>query len=355
MDHTHHRSKRLRPGVGAAAVGTGDAPGGNGACIVGGRLQQSWVGLTETQILELLVQARVSISKRFVGSGVWQGRLCKLNRGASRSTVSVEYSDGDSDTMSLSEVAKYLPPSLALSARQYFSQAGNDKTAHKDRLVMPAKEAVPVRLPANFKVGGGVGRGKQTLELATPRQKNKRAHNTLNGKGPRGQQKWRATPKPASEGESGGTDSQGRRFSMIQTVRKDIRKKPRRVNGTDEVQGEAFTVETYRLLGNRAVQKGNGEDAIHFYSQALELDGRNHVLLSNRAAAYMLVNGFKDALLDAQRCINLAPKYARGYSRKASALKGLQRWGDARQVYRHALAMFPEDPGLLKGFAEMQA
>ena len=117
------------------------------------------------------MQARVSISKRFVGSGVWQGRLCKLNRGASRSTVSVEYSDGDSDTMSLSEVAKYLPPSLALSARQYFSQAGNDKTAHKDRLVMPAKEAVPVRLPANFKVGGGLGVASRPSSL--PRQ-NKR-------------------------------------------------------------------------------------------------------------------------------------------------------------------------------------
>ena len=68
----------------------------------------------------------------------------------------------------------------------------------------------------------------------------------------------------------------------------------------------------------------------------------------------MLVNGFKDALIDAQRCINLAPKFAKGYSRKANALKGLQRWGHARQVYRQALAMFPEDPGLLKGFGEMQ-
>ena len=141
---------------------------------------------------------------------------------------------------------------------------------------------------------------------------------------------------------------------MIQTVRKDIRKKPCRVNGTDGMQGEVFTVETYRLLGNRAVQKGNGEDAIHFYSQALELDARNHVLYSNRAAAHMLVNGFKDALIDAQRCINLAPKFAKGYSRKANALKGLQRWGDARQVYSLALAMFPDDPGLLQGFGEMR-
>ena len=116
--------------------------------------------MTETQILELLVQARVSISKRFVGSGVWQGRLCKLNRGASRSTVSVEYSDGDSDTMSLSEVAKYLPPSLALSARQYFSQAGNDKTAPTTRVSTSAsnmrdKKTARVREPCS--TGGTKG------------------------------------------------------------------------------------------------------------------------------------------------------------------------------------------------------
>lgn len=84
-------------------------------------------------------------------------------------------------------------------------------------------------------------------------------------------------------------------------------------------------IQRYKDRGNKAVQVGNFEDAIDNYSTAIELDPGNHVLYSNRAAAYCSVNQFQSALKDAQKCINLSPKFAKGYGRKAAALCGLNR------------------------------
>ena len=93
----------------------------------------------------------------------------------------------------------------------------------------------------------------------------------------------------------------------------------------ERAKAKAEKVQKWKDRGNRAVQAGNFEDAIDNYSSAIELDPGNHVLYSNRAAAYCSVNQFQSALKDAQKCINLAPKFAKGYGRKAAALCGLNR------------------------------
>jgi tetratricopeptide (TPR) repeat protein len=121
----------------------------------------------------------------------------------------------------------------------------------------------------------------------------------------------------------------------------------------ERAKAKAEKIQRYKDRGNKAVQAGNFEDAIDNYSTAIELDPSNHVLYSNRAAAYCSVNQFQSALKDAQKCINLAPKFAKGYGRKAAALCGLNRRGEAVQSFHQGLSQCPEDGGLMKGLAEL--
>lgn len=121
----------------------------------------------------------------------------------------------------------------------------------------------------------------------------------------------------------------------------------------ERAKAKAEKIQKYKDRGNRAVQAGNFEDAIDNYSTAIELDPGNHVLYSNRAAAYCSVNQFQSALKDAQKCINLSPKFAKGYGRKAAALIGLNRRGEAMGVFHQGLSHCPGDAGLQKGLSDL--
>jgi tetratricopeptide (TPR) repeat protein len=61
------------------------------------------------------------------------------------------------------------------------------------------------------------------------------------------------------------------------------------------------------------------------------------------------VNQFQSALNDAQKCINLASGWAKGYGRKAAALVGLGRVAQAVDCYRQGLAIEPDNATLIAG------
>ena len=121
----------------------------------------------------------------------------------------------------------------------------------------------------------------------------------------------------------------------------------------ERAKARAEKIQKYKDRGNKAVQAGNFEDAIDNYTSAIEMDAGNHVLYSNRAAAYCSVNQFQSALKDAQKCINLAPKFAKGYGRKAAALIGLNRRGEAMGAFHQGLSNCPGDAGLQKGLSDL--
>ena len=76
--------------------------------------------------------------------------------------------------------------------------------------------------------------------------------------------------------------------------------------------------------GNQCIMAKRYDDAILYYSSALEKNPESHAVLSNRSLAYSKVNDFKLALKDAENCITIMPKFARGYLRKSVALYGLE-------------------------------
>ena len=58
----------------------------------------------------------------------------------------------------------------------------------------------------------------------------------------------------------------------------------------------------FKQRGNEAFKEGNIEDAINFFSQAIDLDPDNHVFYSNRSACYMKSDSISKALKDSEKC-----------------------------------------------------
>jgi DnaJ family protein C protein 8 len=94
----------------------------------------------------------------------------------------------------------------------------------------------------------------------------------------------------------------------------------------------AQSLDELKKLGNDAFAAGKYSDAIEFYSQGLVLDPQNHVLFSNRSAAFLARNYMGDAyaaLADATACVRIQPSFSKGYNRKAQALMLLRQYEDA--------------------------
>lgn len=109
------------------------------------------------------------------------------------------------------------------------------------------------------------------------------------------------------------------------------------------------TAEEHKANGNKALMAKNFSEAIQHYTNAINLDGSNHVYYSNRSAAYLSKNDAVNALEDANACIGLNPDFAKGYSRKGAALHALKRFNDSIAAYQEGLVKFPSDAGLQKG------
>lgn len=61
--------------------------------------------------------------------------------------------------------------------------------------------------------------------------------------------------------------------------------------------------------GNAALSAGNLDEAIRLYSEALLLDPSNHVLFSNRSAAYAKAGKYGEALKDAEQTVTIKPDW----------------------------------------------
>jgi stress-induced-phosphoprotein 1 len=85
--------------------------------------------------------------------------------------------------------------------------------------------------------------------------------------------------------------------------------------------------------GNAALTAGKFDEAIQAYSDAIKLDEANHVLYSNRSAAYLKAGKLSDALSDAEKTIQINPSWPKGYSRKGAVLFALEKFDEAFTTY----------------------
>ncbi|KAK7790552.1 hypothetical protein R5R35_013068 [Gryllus longicercus] len=107
--------------------------------------------------------------------------------------------------------------------------------------------------------------------------------------------------------------------------------------------------------GNAALQAGKLDEAIQCYTSAIQLDQNNHVLYSNRSAAFAKKGVYSRALEDAEKTVQLKPDWAKGYSRKGSALAYLGRFEDSIQAYEAGLRIDASNQQLKEGLQEVKS
>lgn len=107
--------------------------------------------------------------------------------------------------------------------------------------------------------------------------------------------------------------------------------------------------------GNAALQEGKFDEAIKYYTDAIALDSNNHVLYSNRSAAYAKAEKYQQALEDAEKTVSLKPDWGKGYSRKGSALAYLGRYDESIKTYEKGLQCDPNNAQLRSGLAEVRS
>ncbi|XP_057518652.1 hsp70-Hsp90 organizing protein 2-like [Amaranthus tricolor] len=110
-----------------------------------------------------------------------------------------------------------------------------------------------------------------------------------------------------------------------------------------------------KAKGNAAFSSGNYTDAIKHFSDAISLSPSNHVLFSNRSAAFASLGKFSDALSDAQKTVELKPDWAKGYSRLGAAYSGLHNYSEAIAAYKKGLEIDPNNDALKSGLSDAQA
>jgi DnaJ family protein C protein 8 len=106
--------------------------------------------------------------------------------------------------------------------------------------------------------------------------------------------------------------------------------------------------------GNEAFQAGDVKLAISYFSQAIDLDPDNHVFYSNRSAAYMKDDSKSKALKDAEKCVELAPDWAKGYGRLGAAQQGLRRFDAGEDSFKKGIELDPNSKALWSSLKSCQ-
>lgn len=109
-----------------------------------------------------------------------------------------------------------------------------------------------------------------------------------------------------------------------------------------ESQIRSEEAEKLKKEGNTALSERNYSAAIEFYTKAIALTPDNHLLYSNRAAAFLSSDGGKEAAesayADSCKCSEICPSFPKGYYRGAMALLKLERPLDAAKLLAGALS-----------------
>ncbi|RZC73354.1 hypothetical protein C5167_048834 [Papaver somniferum] len=113
--------------------------------------------------------------------------------------------------------------------------------------------------------------------------------------------------------------------------------------------------EEAKAKGNAAFSSGNFTEAIKFFTEAIELAPTNHVLYSNRSAAYASLHQYTEALTDAEKTVEIKPDWSKGYSRLGAAQIGLGNFDEAISAYKKGLEIDPNNEGLKSGLSDAQA
>jgi len=107
-----------------------------------------------------------------------------------------------------------------------------------------------------------------------------------------------------------------------------------------------------KAKGVEAFTKKDYPTAVKFFSEAISWVSSSHVLFSNRSATYTLMKDYPKAVFDAKRCIEIKPKWAKGYVRLGTALLRSKNFTGAKAAFRQAVDLDPKNKTAKNGLAK---
>ncbi|KAI1105550.1 hypothetical protein F4804DRAFT_331137 [Jackrogersella minutella] len=114
------------------------------------------------------------------------------------------------------------------------------------------------------------------------------------------------------------------------------------------------SVDELKALGNKAIADKKFDDAVDAFTKAITIDPNNHILYSNRSAAYASKKEWTKALNDAEKTTQIKPDWPRGWGRKGAALHGSGDLLGASDAYEEGLKHDPNNAGLKSSLASVQ-
>lgn len=103
-----------------------------------------------------------------------------------------------------------------------------------------------------------------------------------------------------------------------------------------------------KTKGNEKFEAGNFTEAVKCYTTAIAMVAGDAVYYSNRAACYLAMSRFADALKDASMAISLRPEWPKPYLRAGTAYMRLGRFEDAAAVLEAGAQRSSNDPTFLQ-------
>ncbi|KAM5209677.1 serine/threonine-protein phosphatase 5 isoform 2-T2 [Hipposideros larvatus] len=107
--------------------------------------------------------------------------------------------------------------------------------------------------------------------------------------------------------------------------------------------GALKRAEELKTQANDYFKAKDYENAIKFYSQAIELNPSNAIYYGNRSLAYLRTECYGYALADATRAIEIDKKYIKGYYRRAASNMALGKFRAALRDYETVVKVKPHD------------
>jgi len=107
--------------------------------------------------------------------------------------------------------------------------------------------------------------------------------------------------------------------------------------------------------GNALMSSKQYDKAIDSYTEAIKRDYSNPVYYSNRAAAHSSKGDHLTAAVDAEKAIELDPKFVKGYSRLGHARYSIGDYAAAAAAYRRGLELEPNNAAMKTGLRNAES
>ncbi|TQV96301.1 heat shock protein [Cordyceps javanica] len=119
------------------------------------------------------------------------------------------------------------------------------------------------------------------------------------------------------------------------------------------------TADELKALGNKAIAEKNFDDTLmrpfsDKFTQAIAIQPENHILYSNRSAAYASKRDWDAALKDAEKTTEIKPDWPKGWGRKGAALHGKGDLLGANDAYEEGLKHDSGNAQLKSGLAAVE-